>query len=304
MSILIDERTRVIVQGFTGEKATFHAREMIAYGTNVVGGVTPGKGGTRHLDRPVFNTVKEAVREVGAEASIIFVPAAFCADSIMESANAGIRLVCTITDGIPAQDMMMVKRYLLRFPKERRTTLIGPNCAGIISAGKAMLGIMPGHIYSRGSVGVVSRSGTLGYEAAAQMNSLGIGQTTSVGIGGDPINGSSFVDMLKLFEEDPETQAVMMIGEIGGPQEAEAALFVKENMSKPVIGYVAGLTAPKGRRMGHAGAIISAFGDTAAEKAEIMRSAGLTVAPSPAELGSTVAAALAKKPLRKKAVAK
>jgi malate-CoA ligase subunit alpha len=277
---------------------------MIAYGTNVVGGVTPGKGGARHLGRPVFNTVKEAVREVGAEASIIFVPAAFCADSIMESANAGIRLVCTITDGIPAQDMMMVKRYLLRFPKERRTTLIGPNCAGIISAGKAMLGIMPGHIYSRGSVGVVSRSGTLGYEAAAQMNSLGIGQTTSVGIGGDPINGSSFVDMLKLFEEDPETQAVMMIGEIGGPQEAEAALFVKENMSKPVIGYVAGLTAPKGRRMGHAGAIISAFGDTAAEKAEIMRSAGLTVAPSPAELGSTVAAALARKPSRKKAVAK
>jgi malate-CoA ligase subunit alpha len=305
MSILIDERTRVIVQGFTGEKATFHAREMIAYGTNVVGGVTPGKGGTRHLDRPVFNTVKEAVREVGAEASIIFVPAAFCADSIMESANAGIRLVCTITDGIPAQDMMMVKRYLFRFPRERRTTLIGPNCAGIISAGKAMLGIMPGHIYSRGKVGVVSRSGTLGYEAAAQMNSLAIGQTTSVGIGGDPINGSSFVDMLKLFEEDPETEAVMMIGEIGGPQEAEAALFVKENMTKPVIGYVAGLTAPKGRRMGHAGAIISAFGDTAAEKAEIMRSAGLTVAPSPAELGSTVAAALAKKkPSRKKVVVK
>ncbi|HET6837713.1 MAG TPA: succinate--CoA ligase subunit alpha [Gemmatimonadales bacterium] len=300
MSILIDERTRVIVQGFTGEKATFHTREMIAYGTNVVGGVTPGKGGMRHLDRPVFNTVKEAVREVGAEASIIFVPAAFCADSIMEAANAGIRLVCTITDGIPAQDMMMVKRYLFRFPKERRTTLIGPNCAGIISAGKAMLGIMPGHIYSRGNVGVVSRSGTLGYEAAAQMNALGIGQTTSVGIGGDPINGSSFVDMLKLFEEDPETEAVMMIGEIGGPQEAEASLFVKEHMSKPVIGYVAGLTAPKGRRMGHAGAIISAFGDTAAEKAEIMRTAGLTVAPSPAELGSTVAAALAKRSSRKK----
>ncbi len=304
MSILIDGQTRVIVQGFTGEKATFHAREMIAYGTNVVGGVTPGKGGTRHLDRPVFNTVKEAVREVGAEASIIFVPAAFCADSIMESANAGIRLVCTITDGIPAQDMMMVKRYLFRFPRERRTTLIGPNCAGIISAGKAMLGIMPGHIYSRGSVGVVSRSGTLGYEAAAQMNSLGIGQTTSVGIGGDPINGSSFVDMLKLFEEDPETQAVMMIGEIGGPQEAEAALFVKDHMTKPVIGYVAGLTAPKGRRMGHAGAIISAFGDTAAEKAEIMRSAGLTVAPSPAELGSTIAAALARKPSPKRVVVK
>ncbi|HET6798212.1 MAG TPA: succinate--CoA ligase subunit alpha [Gemmatimonadales bacterium] len=295
MSILIDETTRVVVQGFTGDKATFHAKEMIAYGTNIVGGVTPGKGGSRHLDRPVFNTVREAVRATGATASIIFVPAAFCADSIMESANAGIRLICTITDGIPAQDMMMVKRYLFRFPKERRTTLIGPNCAGIISAGKAMLGIMPGHIYSRGNVGLVTRSGTLGYEAASQMNALGVGQSTSVGIGGDPINGSSFVDMLKLFEEDPETEAVMMIGEIGGPQEAEASLFVKENMTKPVIGYVAGLTAPKGRRMGHAGAIISAFGDTAAEKAEIMRSAGLTVAPSPSELGATVAAALAKR---------
>jgi malate-CoA ligase subunit alpha len=304
MSILIDETTRVIVQGFTGDKATFHAKEMLAYGTNIVGGVTPGKGGARHLDRPVFNTVREAVRATGATASIIFVPAAFCADSIMEAAHAGIRLVCTIPDDIPAQDMMMVKRYLFRFPKERRTTLIGPNCAGIISAGKAMLGIMPGHIYSRGSVGLVTRSGTLGYEAASQMNQLGIGQTTSVGIGGDPINGSSFVDMLKLFEEDPETEAVMMIGEIGGPQEAEAALFVKDNMSKPVIGYVAGLTAPRGRRMGHAGAIISAFGDTAAEKAEIMRSAGLTVAVSPAELGSTVAAALADKPSRTKVFAR
>ena len=299
MSILIDEKTPVMFQGFTGDKATFHAKESIAYGTNVVGGVTPGKGGTRHLDRPVFNTVKEAVRATGATASIVFVPAAFCADSIMEAANAGVRLVVTITDGIPAQDMMMVKRYLWRFPKERRTTLIGPNCAGVISAGKAMLGIMPGHIYSRGSVGLVTRSGTLGYEAASQMNALGIGQTTSVGIGGDPINGSSFVDMLKLFEQDPETEAVMMIGEIGGPQESEASLFVKENMTKPVIGYVAGLTAPKGRRMGHAGAIISAFGDTAAEKAEIMRTAGLVVAPSPAELGSTVAAALAKKPSKR-----
>ena len=294
MSILIDETTRVLVQGFTGDKATFHAKEMLAYGTKIVGGVTPGKGGTRHLDRPVFNTVREAVRATGATASIIFVPAAFCADSIMEAANAGIRLICTITDGIPAQDMMMVKRYLLRFPKERRTTLIGPNCAGIISAGKAMLGIMPGHIYSRGHVGLVTRSGTLGYEAAAQMNALGIGQTTSVGIGGDPINGSSFLDILKMFEEDPETEAVMMIGEIGGPQEAEAAQFVKENMTKPVIGYVAGLTAPKGRRMGHAGAIISAAGDTAAEKAEIMKSYGLFVAPSASELGTTVAQALTK----------
>jgi malate-CoA ligase subunit alpha len=292
MSILIDETTKVLVQGFTGDKATFHAKEMIAYGTQVVGGVTPGKGGTRHLDRPVFNTVKEAVRETGATASIIFVPAAFCADSIMEAADAGIRFVVTITDGIPAQDMMMVKRYLFRFPRERRTMLVGPNCAGVISPGKAMLGIMPGHIYMRGNVGLVTRSGTLGYEAASQMKAVGIGITTSVGIGGDPINGSSFLDHLKLFEQDPETEAVMIIGEIGGPQEAEAALFAKENMSKPVIGYVAGLTAPKGRRMGHAGAIISAFGDTAAEKAEIMRSAGLTVVTSPSELGSTVADAL------------
>jgi malate-CoA ligase subunit alpha len=299
MSILVDETTRVVVQGFTGDKATFHAKEMIAYGTDVVGGVTPGKGGTRHLDRPVFNTVREAVKATGATASIIFVPAAFCADSIMEAANAGIRLICTITDGIPAQDMMMVKRYLFRFPRERRSTLIGPNCAGIVSAGRAMLGIMPGHIYSRGQVGLVTRSGTLGYEAAAQMNALGIGQTTSVGIGGDPINGSSFVDHLALFEQDPETEAVMIIGEIGGPQEADAAMFVKQHMSKPVIGYVAGVTAPKGRRMGHAGAIISAFGDTAVEKAEIMRSAGLMVAPSPAELGTTMKEALARKRSRR-----
>jgi malate-CoA ligase subunit alpha len=301
MSILIDQTTRVIVQGYTGDKATFHAREMIAYGTNVVGGVTPGKGGTKHLDRPVFNTVKDAVRETGATASIVFVPAAFCADSIMEASAAGIRFVVAITDGIPAQDMMMVKRYMLRFPKERRTMLVGPNCAGVISPGKAMMGIMPGHIYMQGNVGVVTRSGTLGYEAASQMKALGIGITTSVGIGGDPINGSSFLDVLKLFEADPDTEAVMMIGEIGGPQEAEAAQFVKEHMTKPVIGYVAGLTAPKGRRMGHAGAIISAFGDTAAEKAEIMRSLGLTVAPSPAELGTTVQKALAGRS-RKKAV--
>ena len=292
MSILIDERTRVIIQGFTGDKGTFHGKEMIAYGTNLVGGVTPGKGGRRHLDRPVFNTVKEAVKQAGAEASIIFVPAAFCGDSIMEAADAGIRLICAITDGIPAQDMMMVKRYLWRYPKERRSTVIGPNCAGIISPGKAMLGIMPGHIYQRGTVGLVTRSGTLGYEAASQMKALGIGITTSVGIGGDPINGSSFVDILRRFEEDPETEAVMMIGEIGGPQEAEAALFAKEHMTKPVIGYVAGLTAPKGRRMGHAGAIIRAFGESAAEKVEIMKGAGLAVVPSPADLGSTAARVL------------
>jgi malate-CoA ligase subunit alpha len=295
MSILIDEKTPIILQGFTGDKATFHAREMIAYGTNVVGGVTPGKGGQRHLERPVFNTVKEAVRATGATTSLAFVPPAFAADSLMEAADAGLRLVCTITDGIPAQDMMRVKRYLMRYPRERRTMVVGPNCAGIISAGRAMLGIMPGHIYKRGNVGIVSRSGTLGYEAAAQMNALGIGQTTSVGIGGDPINGSSFLDHLMLFEQDPETEAVMMIGEIGGPQEAEASRWVKENMSKPVIGYVAGLTAPKGRRMGHAGAIISSAGDSAAEKTEIMKSYGLTVAPSASELGSTVGEVLRKR---------
>lgn len=299
MSILIDERTPVLVQGITGDKATFHAREMIAYGTRVVGGVTPGKGGQTHLDLPVFNTVKDAVRATGATTSIAFVPPAFAADSLMEAADAGLRLVCIITDGIPAQDMMRVKRYLMRYPKERRTLLVGPNCAGIISAGKAMLGIMPGHIYRRGNVGIVSRSGTLGYEAAAQMNALGIGQTTSVGIGGDPINGSSFLDHLRLFEEDPETEAVLMIGEIGGPQEAEASLWVKENMTKPVIGYVAGLTAPKGRRMGHAGAIISSSGDSAAEKTEIMKSYGLSVAPSACELGSTVADVLGRLPTRR-----
>ena len=302
MAILINELTRVLVQGFTGDKATFHAKKMVEYGTKVVGGVTPGKGGRSHMGLPVFNTVKDAVEGVYPDASIIFVPAAFCADAIMEAADAGIKLVCCITDGIPAQDMMVVKRYLRRYPKERRTTLIGPNCAGLISPEKCMLGIMPGHIYKAGSVGLVTRSGTLGYEAASQMKELGIGVSSSIGIGGDPVNGSSFLDILSLFEQDPETEAVMMIGEIGGPQEAEAAKWVKENMSKPVIGYVAGLTAPKGRRMGHAGAIISAFGDTAAEKAEIMRSLGLSVAPSPAELGKAVAEALAKRPPKKRLV--
>jgi malate-CoA ligase subunit alpha len=294
MSILIDETTPIMVQGLTSEKATFHAKEMIAAGSKIVAGVTPGKGSKIHHDIPVFNTVKDAVRETGAQASITFVAPAFAADAIMEAADAGVRLVCSITDGIPAQDMMRVKRYLMRYPKERRTMLVGPNCAGIISPGKAMLGIMPPHIYMRGSVGLISRSGTLGYEAASQMKALGIGITTSVGIGGDPINGSSFMDHLALFAEDPETEAVLMIGEIGGPQEAEAAAWVKENMVKPVVGFVAGLTAPKGRRMGHAGAIISAAGDSATEKAEIMRSYGLTVAPSPSEFGATMAQVLAK----------
>jgi len=292
MSILIDETTKIIVQGFTGDKASFHANEMIRYGTHVVGGVTPGKGGRVHLDRPVFNTVQEAVKATGAQASLAFVPPPYAADALMEAADAGLDLVCIITDGIPAQDMMRVKRYLLRYPKEKRTTIVGPNCAGIISAGKAMLGIMPGHIYIRGNVGIVSRSGTLGYEAAAQMKALGIGVTTSVGIGGDPINGSSFLDHMERFEKDPETEVVVMIGEIGGPQEAEAARWIKEHMSKPVVGYVAGLTAPKGRRMGHAGAIISGEGDTALEKSEIMAAHGLFVSPSASELGATVKKAL------------
>ncbi|MFD1702351.1 succinate--CoA ligase subunit alpha [Methylopila henanensis] len=292
MSILIDEKTPIIVQGVTGDKGTFHAKEMIEYGSNVVGGVTPGKGGQTHLGLPVFNTVKDAVAATGATTSITFVAPPFAADAIMEAADAGLKLVCSITDGIPAQDMMRVKRYLYRYPKERRTMVVGPNCAGIISPGKSMLGIMPGHIYLKGNVGVISRSGTLGYEAASQMKALGIGISTSVGIGGDPINGSSFLDHLALFEQDPETVAVLMIGEIGGPQEAEASAWIKDNMSKPVIGFVAGLTAPKGRRMGHAGAIISAQGDSAAEKAEIMKSYGLTVAPSPGDFGTTVAEVL------------
>ena len=294
MSILIDEKTPIIVQGITGDKGTFHAKEMIAYGSNVVGGVTPGKGGKTHCGVPVFNTVKEAVEATGATTSITFVAPPFAADAIMEGADAGLSLICSITDGIPAQDMMRVKRYLRRYPKERRTMVVGPNCAGIISPGKSMLGIMPGHIYLQGNVGVISRSGTLGYEAAAQMKAEGIGITTSVGIGGDPINGSSFLDHLALFEQDPDTKAVLMIGEIGGPQEAEASAWIKEHMTKPVVGFVAGLTAPKGRRMGHAGAIISATGDSAAEKAEIMRSYGLTVAPSPGEFGTTVAQVMRK----------
>lgn len=289
MSILIDEETPVIVQGFTGDKGSFHAREMIDYGTKVVGGVTPGKGGRHHLGLPVFNTVKDAVRNTGATASLVLVPAPACGDAIMEAADTGIRLAVVITEGIPAQDMMRVKRYLLRYPEGRRLTLIGPNCSGVISPGKAMIGIMAGHIYRPGRVGIVARSGTLGYEAADQMAKLGIGVSTSVGIGGDPIIGSSFVEILNMFEHDPQTVAVLMIGEIGGPQEARAAEFVRDHMTKPVVGFVAGLTAPPGRRMGHAGAIISAFSDTAAEKSESMRRAGLEVATSPALLGATMA---------------
>jgi malate-CoA ligase subunit alpha len=292
MTILIDSTTRVIVQGMTGRIGQFHAADMIRHGTNVVGGVTPGRGGETVLDRPVFDTVREAVREVGAEASLVFVPPPGAADAIMEAAEAGLKLAVCVTDGIPAQDMMRVKRFLRRFPAERKMRLIGPNCAGIISPGQGFMGIMPPHIYLPGRVGIVGRSGTLGYEAASQMKALGIGVSTSVGIGGDPINGSSFRDILELFEADPGTDAVMMIGEIGGPQEAEAAAYVRDHMTKPVVAYIAGLSAPKGRKMGHAGAIISAFGESAQEKVEILSAAGITVAPTPSEMGETVARVL------------
>jgi len=292
MSILLDEKTRVIVQGFTGKIGTFHSKEMMEYGTRIVGGVTPGKGGGDHLGKPVFNTVKDAVRETGAEASVLFVPAAAAADSIMEAADGGIRYCVAITDGIPALDMMRVKRFMRRYRRERKMVLTGPNCAGTISPGKAMLGIMPGHIYKAGNIGVVARSGTLGYEAASQMQAAGIGISTSVGIGGDPINGSSHRDILEMFETDLETRAVMMIGEIGGPQEAEAAEYIRSYMTKPVVAYVAGLTAPKGRRMGHAGAIVSGKGESAAEKTEILKNAGVIIAPNPSELGSTMAKVL------------
>lgn len=285
MAIHITNETKVIIQGFTGQIGTFHATEMIKYHTNVVGGVTPGKGGTKHLDLPVFNTVKDAVEATGADASIIFIPPPFAADGIMEAADAGIHFCVAITDGIPAHDMIRVKRYMRRYREDHKMILTGPNCAGTISPGIGMMGIMPDHIYMQGPIGVVGRSGTLGYEAASQMKAEGIGISTSIGIGGDPINGSSFRDHFEYFEQDPDTKAVLMIGEIGGPQEAEAAKWSKENMSKPVIGYIAGLTAPKGRRMGHAGAIISAFGESAAEKVEILQECGVNVVPNPSSFG-------------------
>ena len=289
MSIFINRDTRVIVQGITGRMARFHTKDMLEYGTNVVAGVVPGKGGETVEGVPVFNTVKDAVSETGATASLVFVPPPFAADSIMEAADAGIQYCVCITDGIPAQDMIQVKRYMMRYPKEKRMVLTGPNCAGTISPGKALLGIMPGHIYLQGNVGIVGRSGTLGYEAAAQLKEKGIGVSTSVGIGGDPINGSSFKDILARFEEDDETHLIAMIGEIGGPQEAEAAAYISDHISKPVVAYVAGLTAPKGRTMGHAGAIISAFGESASEKVEILNAAGVTVAENPAIIGETIA---------------
>ena len=288
MSVLIDDKTKIIVQGFTGKIGSFHASEMIKYGSKVVGGVTPGKGGQTHLELPVFNTVKEAVKETGATATILFVPPAFAADSAMEAADAGIKVCVAITDGIPSHDMIKVKRYMRCYSKTEKMTLIGPNCAGVISPGKAMLGIMPGHIYLQGGVGIVGRSGTLGYEAAQQMKNLNIGISTSVGIGGDPINGSSFKDILEKFEQDDQTKAILMIGEIGGSQEVNAGKFAKENMSKPIIAYIAGLTAPKGRVMGHAGAIVSAYGESAVEKVQLLEESGVKISKNPSVMGETV----------------
>ncbi len=288
MAILINKDSRVIVQGFTGSEGTFHAEQMIKYGTNVVGGVTPGKGGMTHLDRPVFNTVQEAVKETNANVSVIFVPPAFAADAIMEAADAGVELIIAITEGIPVQDMVKVKRYL----EGKKSRLIGPNCPGVITAEEAKVGIMPGFIFKRGKVGVVSRSGTLTYEAVDQVVKAGLGISTAVGIGGDPIIGSSMLDIIKLFMNDPETEAIVMIGEIGGGMEAEAARWIKENGTKPVVGFIAGQTAPKGRRMGHAGAIIGGKDDTAAAKMAIMRECGIHVVESPANIGETVVKAL------------
>jgi succinyl-CoA synthetase alpha subunit len=284
MSVLVDRSTRLIVQGFTGKEGTFHAQQAIAYGTTVVGGVVPGRGGAQHLDLPVFDTVAQAVRQTGANASVVFVPPPFAADAVMEAADAGIALVVCITEGIPTLDMLRAWRFL----QGTRTRLIGPNCPGIISPGRCKIGIMPGHIHMEGHVGVISRSGTLTYEAVGQLTRLGIGQSTCIGIGGDPIIGTNFVDALKLFHEDPETHAIVMIGEIGGNAEETAAAYVKANVKKPVIGFVAGQTAPPGRRMGHAGAIIAGGSGKASDKIAAMREAGITVCSSPAEIGEKV----------------
>ena len=284
MSVLLNKDSKVIVQGFTGSEGTFHATQMIEYGTKVVGGVTPGKGGQIHLDLPVFNTVRDAVREAGADVSVIFVPPAFAADAIMEAAEGGIKLIVAITEGIPVSDMVKVKDYIKAF----NCRLIGPNCPGVITPGEAKAGIMPGFIHKKGSVGIISRSGTLTYEAVDQVTKLGMGQSTCIGIGGDPIVGTSTLDAVKLLMNDPETNAIIVIGEIGGNMETEAAEWIKINGTKPVIGFIAGQTAPKGRRMGHAGAIIGGKADTAAAKMEIMKNCGIHVVKSPADIGITV----------------
>jgi succinyl-CoA synthetase alpha subunit len=289
LSVLVDKSTRLVVQGITGKEGTFHTKQMVEYGTNVVGGVTPGKGGTTHEDIPVFNTVADAVKEAGANASVIYVPPPFAADAIMEAADAGIPVVVCITEGIPTLDMVKVKEYL----SGKATRLIGPNCPGIISPGRCKIGIMPGHIHKEGSIGVVSRSGTLTYEAVGQLTALGLGQSSAIGIGGDPIVGTTHVDALRLFQDDDETIGIVMIGEIGGTAEEEAAAFAMENVTKPIVAFIAGQTAPPGRRMGHAGAIIAGGKGTAAEKMKALQEAGITVVKSPAQIGSAMKDALA-----------
>ncbi|MEY2828554.1 MAG: succinate--CoA ligase subunit alpha [Bacteroidota bacterium] len=290
MSVLVNKNSKIIVQGFTGKEGSFHAEQMIAYGTNVVGGVTPGKGGTTHLDKPVFNTVADAVKGAGANVSIIFVPPAFAADGIMEAADAGIELIICITEGIPVQDMVKAKNYLVG----KKARLIGPNCPGVITTDEAKVGIMPGFIFKKGNIGIVSKSGTLTYEAADQVAKAGLGVTTAIGIGGDPIIGTTTKEAVELLMNDPETKGIIMIGEIGGGMEAEAARWIKANGTKPVVGFIAGQTAPPGRRMGHAGAIVGGADDTAAAKMKIMRECGITVVDSPADIGKTMAKALGK----------
>jgi succinyl-CoA synthetase alpha subunit len=288
MSVLVNKDSKVIVQGFTGKEGSFHASQMIEYGTNVVGGITPGKGGTTHLDRPVFNTVADAVEQAGANVSIIFVPPAFAADAVMEAADAGIKVIVCITEGIPVQDMVKVKSYL----SDKNVTLIGPNCPGVITADECKVGIMPGFIFKKGNIGIVSKSGTLTYEAADQIVKAGLGITTAIGIGGDPIIGTSTKQAVELLMNDPETVGIVMIGEIGGGMEAEAARWIKEHGTKPVVGFIAGQTAPAGRRMGHAGAIVGGKDDTAAAKMKIMAECGIHVVESPAVIGETMAQAL------------